>query len=95
MLGANGAVDPAGSGPGGGFERDHRQRLEAADHVPGQPHRLTDLEPAQGELLGEILAGPVITEAELVAAGVLPVAAAARKARHRAADVLFEEQEAR
>jgi hypothetical protein len=57
--------------------------------------RLTDLEPAQGELLGEILAGPVITEAELVAAGVLPVAAAARKARHRAADVLFEEQEAR
>jgi hypothetical protein len=55
--------------------------------------RLTDLEPRQGELLGEILAGPVITEAELTAAGVWPVAAAARKARHAAVDVLFEGHE--
>ncbi|WP_327290313.1 type ISP restriction/modification enzyme [Streptomyces sp. NBC_01198] len=55
--------------------------------------RLTDLEPRQSELLGEILAGPVITEAELTASGVLPVAAAARKARHAAVDVLFEGHE--
>jgi hypothetical protein len=55
--------------------------------------RLTDLEPRQSELLGEILAGPVITEAELTAAGVWPVAAAARKARHAAVDVLFDGHE--
>ncbi|MFI0937237.1 type ISP restriction/modification enzyme [Streptomyces sp. NPDC021020] len=57
--------------------------------------RLTDLESTQSELLGQILAGPVITEAELTAAGALPVAAAARKARHAAVDVLFEGHEVR
>lgn len=55
--------------------------------------RLTDLEPTQSELLGEILAGPVVTEAALAASGVLPVAAAARKARHPAVDALFDGHE--
>jgi hypothetical protein len=51
--------------------------------------RITDLASAQGELLREILAGPVITETELTAAGVLPVPGFAGKARHAAADALF------
>lgn len=51
--------------------------------------RITDLAAAQGELLAEILAGPVITETELTAVGVLPVPASAGKARHAAADALF------
>lgn len=55
--------------------------------------RLTDLAPAQSELLTEILAGPVTTEAELTTTGVLPVAAAARKARHPVVGVLFNGRE--
>jgi hypothetical protein len=51
--------------------------------------RMTDIAAAQSELLEEILGGPVTTEAELAEAGILPVPAAARKARHRAVDVLF------
>lgn len=51
--------------------------------------RLADLAPAQGELLSEILVGPVIAETELTTARVLPVPAAARKARHTAVDALF------
>ncbi|GGP89258.1 hypothetical protein GCM10010233_00930 [Streptomyces pseudogriseolus] len=43
--------------------------------------RLVDLIPAQRDLLSEILAGPVVTEKDLKNAGVLPVKAAARKAR--------------
>lgn len=55
--------------------------------------RLTDLDPLQRELLGEILARPVITEAELTTAGMFPVPAAARKARHTAVGALFEGHE--
>lgn len=51
--------------------------------------RLTDLAPAQGELLEEILDRPVITEAELTRAGVLPVPAPARKPRQVIVDGLF------
>ncbi|RKN10205.1 type ISP restriction/modification enzyme [Streptomyces radicis] len=51
--------------------------------------RLTDLAPAQEDLLAEILAGPVITEAELTAAGVLPIPAVARKARQPVEGTLF------
>ncbi|MGW9494189.1 type ISP restriction/modification enzyme [Streptomyces prasinus] len=51
--------------------------------------RLTDLAPAQDALLAAVLAGPVVTEDELRAAGVLPVPPSARKARHPAADGLF------
>ncbi len=51
--------------------------------------RITDLAAAQGELLTEILASPVITEAELTTAGVLPVPGSAGKPRHTAADALF------
>ncbi|MBV2357484.1 N-6 DNA methylase [Streptomyces sp. J2-1] len=52
--------------------------------------RLTDLAPVQADLLEEILAGPVITETDLIGSGALPVRAAARKARHAAAsDTLF------
>ncbi|PPS88087.1 type ISP restriction/modification enzyme [Streptomyces sp. MH60] len=53
--------------------------------------RLTDLEPSQDALLTAVLAGPVVTEGELRAAGVLPVPPAARKARHPAVDGLFPE----
>ncbi|WP_329133539.1 N-6 DNA methylase [Streptomyces sp. NBC_01476] len=55
--------------------------------------RLTDLAPVQSELLEEILAGPMLTEVELTTAGVLPVPASARKARHAAVDVLFNGSE--
>jgi hypothetical protein len=51
--------------------------------------RLTDLAAVQVELLADILAGPVVTEAELTAAGILPVPAVARKARHPAVGALF------
>ncbi|MGX1026674.1 type ISP restriction/modification enzyme [Streptomyces sp. SAI-097] len=51
--------------------------------------RLTDLEPSQDALLTAVLVGPVVTEGELRAAGVLPVPPAARKARHPALDGLF------
>ncbi|MDT0608652.1 type ISP restriction/modification enzyme [Streptomyces lancefieldiae] len=53
--------------------------------------RLTDLAPVQDALLSALLAGPVVTEEELVAARVLPVSPAARKARHPAVDGLFPE----
>lgn len=51
--------------------------------------RLTDLAPAQDALLAAVLAGPVVTEDELRAAGVLPVPPSARKSRHPAVDGLF------
>lgn len=51
--------------------------------------RLTDLVPVQRDLLAEVLGGPVVTEQELKAAGVLPVPAAARKARRDIAEGLF------
>lgn len=53
--------------------------------------RLTDLAPAQNELLTEILAAPVVTQADLTAVGVLPVTAMSRKARLRSTDALFPE----
>ncbi|MET9775943.1 type ISP restriction/modification enzyme [Streptomyces sp. NPDC006367] len=43
--------------------------------------RLTDMLPAQRDLLTEVLSGPVVTEAELRSEGILPVQEAARKAR--------------
>jgi hypothetical protein len=55
--------------------------------------RLTDLGPAQSELLEEILDRPVITEADLMRAGVLPVPASARKPRQRIVDGLFVGEE--
>ncbi|MFE2493808.1 type ISP restriction/modification enzyme [Streptomyces scopuliridis] len=55
--------------------------------------RLTDLAPAQNDLLAEILAAPVVTQADLTAAGVLPVTAMSRKARLRSTDALFPEGE--
>ncbi|MEU3979048.1 type ISP restriction/modification enzyme [Streptomyces sp. NPDC026672] len=51
--------------------------------------RLVTLAPAQSGLLTEILAAPMITAADLVAARVLPVTAGARKARHREEGTLF------
>ncbi|MFD9223099.1 type ISP restriction/modification enzyme [Streptomyces sp. NPDC060064] len=54
--------------------------------------RLTDLAPAQGELLTDILAAPVITRSELLEAGVLPVPETSRKARRRPTDGLFGEE---
>ncbi|MFD0227789.1 type ISP restriction/modification enzyme [Streptomyces hirsutus] len=51
--------------------------------------RLTDLAPAQDALLAAVLAGPVVTEDELRAAGVLPVPPSARKSRDPAVDGLF------
>lgn len=51
--------------------------------------RLTDLAPAQGELLSDILAGEVVSVADLTTAGVLPVPPGARKARHHQEDTLF------
>ncbi|MFF8424889.1 type ISP restriction/modification enzyme [Streptomyces sp. NPDC016566] len=53
--------------------------------------RLADLVPAQRELLTEVLAGPVVTEKDLVREGILPVQDAARKARRRASEGLFAE----
>ncbi|MDG9704824.1 N-6 DNA methylase [Streptomyces sp. DH37] len=55
--------------------------------------RLVDLMPDQRDLLAEVLAGPVVTEEELEAAGVLPVQDAARKARHDATEGLFAGQD--
>lgn len=55
--------------------------------------RLTELATVQRELLEEILAGPMITQADLTTGGLLPVPAPARKARHPAADVLFSGHE--
>ncbi|WP_329176399.1 type ISP restriction/modification enzyme [Streptomyces sp. NBC_01477] len=57
--------------------------------------RLVDLVPAQRDLLVEVLAGPVVTEEELKTAGVLPVPAAARKARRDATEVLFTEHDSK
>lgn len=54
--------------------------------------RLTDLAPAQGALLTEILAGEVITCAELAAEGVTLAPASGRKPRHRPVDGLFTEE---
>lgn len=45
--------------------------------------RLVALEPRQADLLGRIAAGPLVTVADLTAAGVLPVPEEARKARRR------------
>ncbi|MFJ2555466.1 MULTISPECIES: type ISP restriction/modification enzyme [unclassified Streptomyces] len=56
--------------------------------------RLTDLAPAQNELLVEILAQPVLTHTELTVVGVLPVTKASRKARRSPADGLFAQGEA-
>ncbi|WCN04292.1 type ISP restriction/modification enzyme [Streptomyces sp. M92] len=47
--------------------------------------RLTDLLPAQRDLLAEVLADPVVTEGELRKEGILPVQEAARKARRPSA----------
>lgn len=55
--------------------------------------RLTDAAPAQSELLTAILAAPVVTQADLTAAGVLPITAASRKARQRSADALFSDED--
>ncbi|MEU6165117.1 type ISP restriction/modification enzyme [Streptomyces tanashiensis] len=55
--------------------------------------RLVDLVPVQRDLLSEILAGPVVTEAELKAAGVFPVTDAARNMRRNIAEGLFAEQD--
>ncbi|MFC7922246.1 type ISP restriction/modification enzyme [Streptomyces cinereoruber] len=55
--------------------------------------RLVDLVPVQRDLLAEILAGPVVTEAELKAAGVFPVTDAARNMRRNIAEGLFAEQD--
>lgn len=54
--------------------------------------RLTDLAPAQRELLREVLAAPVITQSELVAEGVLPVKEGLRKARVVRKDGLFGDE---
>ncbi|MEU3224368.1 type ISP restriction/modification enzyme [Streptomyces sp. NPDC006976] len=54
--------------------------------------RLTDLAPAQSALLTEILAGEVITCAELATEGVTLAPASGRKPRHRPADGLFTEE---
>lgn len=53
--------------------------------------RITDLGPAQRDLLTNILANPVTTRAQLTAAGVLLAPETGRKPRHRPADVLFTE----
>ncbi|MEV7345865.1 type ISP restriction/modification enzyme [Streptomyces sp. NPDC093544] len=53
--------------------------------------RLTDLAPAQAELLAGILAGPTVTQKDLQSASVLPVRPAARKARLRATGGLFDD----
>ncbi|MGV9427247.1 type ISP restriction/modification enzyme [Streptomyces sp. NPDC003656] len=47
--------------------------------------RLTDLLPAQRDLLAEVLAGSVVTEAELLKVGILPVQESARRARRASA----------
>jgi hypothetical protein len=52
--------------------------------------RLTDLAPVQADLLTEIVSGPVITEADLTGAGVLPVSPTARRPRHPVVGTLFE-----
>ncbi|WP_206738652.1 type ISP restriction/modification enzyme [Streptomyces sp. M3] len=51
--------------------------------------RLTDLGPAQSDLLTGILAGPVATHADLMAAGVLLASETGRKPRYRPMDGLF------
>lgn len=51
--------------------------------------RLTDLAPAQVELLSEIVAGPTISMEELTAAGALPVDARSTKPRYKLDDALF------
>lgn len=56
--------------------------------------RITDLGPAQAGLLTDILAGPVATHAELVAAGVLLGSESGRKPRHRPMDGLFAADDA-
>ncbi|SEC01535.1 N-6 DNA Methylase [Streptomyces sp. 2131.1] len=54
--------------------------------------RLTDLAPAQTTLLTDILAGEVITSAQLVAEGVTLPPAFGRKPRHRPTGGLFPEE---
>ncbi|MGP3756166.1 type ISP restriction/modification enzyme [Streptomyces sp. IBSNAI001] len=54
--------------------------------------RLTDLAPAQSTLLTEILAGEVITCAQLAAEGVILPPAFGRKPRHRPTGGLFTEE---
>jgi hypothetical protein len=51
--------------------------------------RLTDLAPAQSELLTDVLAGDMVTVANLTTAGILPVPPGARKARHHQEGTLF------
>lgn len=51
--------------------------------------RITDLCPAQADLLADILSGPVATHAELAEAGVLLASETGRKPRHRPTDGLF------
>jgi len=55
--------------------------------------RLTDLAPAQDELLTTIVAGPLVTEEDLKGAGILPVHTSARRARRHAEDGLFRFEE--
>lgn len=49
--------------------------------------RLVDLEPVQQDLLEQVLAGPLITMADLTTAGVFPVPDAARRARQNSPDL--------
>ncbi|WP_234336866.1 type ISP restriction/modification enzyme [Streptomyces xylophagus] len=51
--------------------------------------RLTDLAPAQSALLTDVLAGNMVTVADLTTAGILPVPPSARKARHHQEGTLF------
>ncbi|UGQ13551.1 N-6 DNA methylase [Yinghuangia sp. ASG 101] len=52
--------------------------------------RLTDLVPTQRDLLAAVLAQPVLTQADLTAAGVLPLQPAAWKPRHSVTGGLFD-----
>lgn len=55
--------------------------------------RITDLGPAQADLLTDILAAPVTTHSELIAAGVALGSESGRKPRHRPMDGLFAADE--
>ncbi|OKJ21458.1 DNA methyltransferase [Streptomyces sp. CB00316] len=55
--------------------------------------RITDLAPAQGDLLTDILAGPVSTREELITAGVIFAREVDRKPRHRPVGTLFTDSE--
>ncbi|MCK9902139.1 N-6 DNA methylase [Frankia sp. Cpl3] len=56
--------------------------------------RLVGSAAAQRDLLAEILAGPVVAQHDLIAAGVLPLTTAARRPRYRSAVGLFADVDA-